>query len=121
MEGFDEQSVEIVLNIIHGKGRKVPRKIDLHLLVDIAILVDDLECYEEMEMVADLWIDSLSPNWSMDGQIPRSPGLLSVLPFAGQKFTVWPLEVQSCLLSTRSHPWLHLRASKSAVSSMVSI
>lgn len=59
MEDFDPTALKIVMNIIHGRTRKVPRSVDLELLTNIAVLVDDLECYEEIEVFSDLWIGEL--------------------------------------------------------------
>jgi hypothetical protein len=58
LEGFDPESTKIVLNILHGKTRRVPRTVDLELLAKIAVVVDDLECYEEVEVFSDMWIAS---------------------------------------------------------------
>ncbi len=55
-EGFDPEGTKIVLNILHGKTRRVPRIVDLELLAKIAVVVDDLECYEEVEVFSDMWI-----------------------------------------------------------------
>ncbi|KAJ5594960.1 uncharacterized protein N7459_001168 [Penicillium hispanicum] len=59
IEGFDTRSLEIVLNALHGKNRKVPRAVDIRLLTDIAVLVDDLECHEEIEVFSQSWITQL--------------------------------------------------------------
>lgn len=59
MEGFDPTALKILMNILHGRTRKVPRSIELELLAKIAVLVDDLECYEEVEVFSDLWIREL--------------------------------------------------------------
>ena len=56
LEGFDPEGTKIVLNILHGKTRRVPRTVDLELLAKIAVVVDDLECYEEVEVFSDMWI-----------------------------------------------------------------
>lgn len=49
----------ILMNVIHGRGRKVPREVTLDTLVEIAVLVDCYECYEAMDVMAELWIDKL--------------------------------------------------------------
>ncbi|KAI8404735.1 hypothetical protein FOFC_14207 [Fusarium oxysporum] len=43
---FNHEAFALVLKIIHGKTRGVPRTIKLDLLADIATIVDDLECHE---------------------------------------------------------------------------
>ncbi|KAH0538932.1 hypothetical protein FGG08_004523 [Glutinoglossum americanum] len=56
----------ILLNIIHGYTRKVPRKITLDLLTQIAILLDKYNCREVVEAFSERWIDQLR------GDVPRS-------------------------------------------------
>ena len=48
-----------LLNVIHGHVRKVPRKVNLQLLTDIAILVDKYEFHECVELFAEIWIEDL--------------------------------------------------------------
>lgn len=59
MEGLDSTALQILMNIIHGKTRKVPRSVDLELLAKIAVVVDDLECLEEVELFAEMWLEGL--------------------------------------------------------------
>lgn len=56
MKDQNPEIMLIVMNIIHGRTRKVPRIIKLDLLTEIAILVDYLECHEAVEPFSDLWI-----------------------------------------------------------------
>lgn len=56
LEGFNPEGTKIVLNILHEKTRRVPRTVDIELLAEIAVVVDDLECYEEVEVFSDMWI-----------------------------------------------------------------
>jgi hypothetical protein len=49
----------IFLNIIHGYTRRVPRKISLEMLSDMAFLVDKYECLEAVEVFSDMWIDGI--------------------------------------------------------------
>ena len=56
LEGFDPEGTKMVLNILYGKTRRIPRTVDLELLAKIAVVVDDLECYEEVEVFSDMWI-----------------------------------------------------------------
>lgn len=49
----------ILMNIIHGHGRKVPRDITLDTLAEIAVLVDYYECYEAVDVMTEIWIDKL--------------------------------------------------------------
>ena len=49
----------ILLNLIHGQFRKVPRKIDLWMLAELAVLVDKYELLETTEMLLDYWLPHL--------------------------------------------------------------
>ena len=49
----------IILHLIHGQIRKVPRKIDLWMLTELAILVDKYELSETVEMMLDYWLQDL--------------------------------------------------------------
>jgi hypothetical protein len=55
----DPQAMLIVMNIIHGRTRLVPRKVDLDTLTVFAILVDYLDCLEVVEPFSDPWINQL--------------------------------------------------------------
>jgi len=49
----------VLLNIIHGRTREVPRTIELKLLASISILVDKYQMQEVVEMYSDTWIEDL--------------------------------------------------------------
>ncbi|ENH66295.1 hypothetical protein FOC1_g10001937, partial [Fusarium oxysporum f. sp. cubense race 1] len=53
---FDVQAFEVVLKIIHGKPRGVPKIAELDLLSKIACIVDDLECYDALSFCTDIWL-----------------------------------------------------------------
>ncbi|KAM5346114.1 hypothetical protein ACJ41O_009119 [Fusarium nematophilum] len=46
----------ILLDIIHGHHRSVPRSVDLDVLEQIAVLVDYYQCHEIVELFAERWI-----------------------------------------------------------------
>lgn len=50
----------ILMNIIHGRVRSVPRSVSLEMLVQIAVIVDYYDCHEVVELFADCWIRELS-------------------------------------------------------------
>ncbi|KAK7931237.1 hypothetical protein PG985_001949 [Apiospora marii] len=58
-EGWDENALRILMNIIHGRTRSVPRFVSLETLAKIAVLVDYYECHEVVELVIPIWIDRL--------------------------------------------------------------
>lgn len=70
LEGFDPSALKLLLDIIHGKTRKVPRSLDLEMLAKVSVLVDDFECHEEVEVFSDIWLnhlqDSLATEYNRD-------------------------------------------------------
>ena len=55
----DPDAFLIVLNLIHGHNRKVPREIDLPMLTEIAVIVDKYEVLEITEIMAEHWLQNL--------------------------------------------------------------
>ncbi|RDL37621.1 uncharacterized protein BP5553_05054 [Venustampulla echinocandica] len=55
----DPETLVILLNIIHGATRKVPRQVNLDLLRKLAVLVKDFKMLESVEFFSDTWIDKL--------------------------------------------------------------
>ncbi len=48
-----------MLDIIHGRTRKVSRQVDLKSLTDLSILVDKYELHEAVAIFSDTWINAL--------------------------------------------------------------
>jgi hypothetical protein len=59
LEGFDSSALKLLLDIIHGKTRRVPRSLDLEMLAKVSVLVDDFECHDELEVFTDIWLDNM--------------------------------------------------------------
>lgn len=55
----DLDTMIILLHIIHGAGRKVPRQISLEVLSKLAVLVSKFEMLETVEFFSDTWIDNI--------------------------------------------------------------
>jgi hypothetical protein len=55
----DPDAFLILLNIIHGHIRKVPLRVDLPTLTQLAILVDKYDVHEAVEMFSNIWFDNL--------------------------------------------------------------
>ncbi|KAK5628573.1 hypothetical protein RRF57_004288 [Xylaria bambusicola] len=55
-DGFDVDAISIILSVIHGLNRRVPRTVSLPMLAQIARVVDHLECHEVMELYASIWM-----------------------------------------------------------------
>lgn len=56
LQGDDPNALLILLHLIHGRSRQVPRMVDLRTLTQIAILVDKYELSETTELLADQWL-----------------------------------------------------------------
>jgi BTB/POZ domain len=56
----DPDAFEILLNIIHGLTRRVPRTVSLDMLTKLAILVNYYQMHEVVELFSDTWIDNLA-------------------------------------------------------------
>ncbi|KAK7972426.1 hypothetical protein PG988_006560 [Apiospora saccharicola] len=59
---WDADAMLILMNIIHGRTRRVSRSISLEMLAKIASLVDYYDCHEIVELYADCWISNLKHN-----------------------------------------------------------
>lgn len=55
---WDTEALLIVLNIIHGRNRSVPRSISEEMLVKVAVIVDYYDCHEVTEFASDIWIQN---------------------------------------------------------------
>lgn len=59
---LDVKAFVVVMNIIHGRNRNVPRAVDLEMLSKIAVVVHYLGCHEAVEVFSSIWIDHLKPS-----------------------------------------------------------
>lgn len=66
--GYDPKAVIVVMDAVHGRGRKVPRAVDLELLAKIAVFVDAFKFHEAVEVYAERWFEGL------DGALPTKYG-----------------------------------------------
>ena len=62
---WDADALEILMNIIHNRPRRVPKLISLEMLAKVAVLVDYYECLEVVEMFSPGWIARLKQNEPM--------------------------------------------------------
>ncbi|KAH7420007.1 hypothetical protein BKA64DRAFT_752560 [Cadophora sp. MPI-SDFR-AT-0126] len=58
LPGDDSADMTILLDIIHGRSRRVPREVSMTLLALLAIAVDKYLLQEVSEVYSDIWIDS---------------------------------------------------------------
>jgi hypothetical protein len=59
--------MEIILNIIHGRTKKVSRGVDVPALKQIVGLIDKYEFHEAVEMFTDMWFDYIR-RMNLDGE-----------------------------------------------------
>jgi hypothetical protein len=55
----DPTPFRIVLDIIHGRNKQVPRKIDLEMLTKMSIVVDKYQMTEGVQSYSEGWIEAL--------------------------------------------------------------
>ncbi|KAF5622289.1 integral membrane protein [Fusarium sp. NRRL 52700] len=70
---FNDEAFELVLKIIHGKTRNIPRSVKLDLLANIATIVDDLECHEAVAFFSTNWLFGWNSEWLQPGQLRNKP------------------------------------------------
>lgn len=59
---YNPQAVVTVMDILHGRGRRVPRSLpDVEALAKIAVVVDAFQVREAVEVYADRWVAGLLP------------------------------------------------------------
>lgn len=54
---WDPDAMEILLNILHLRNRKVPRKMNLEMLAKMAVLIDYYRCAEAVELYTSMWVE----------------------------------------------------------------
>jgi hypothetical protein len=52
----------ILMNVVHGQTRKVPRHVSLEILTKLAVTVNHRQMQEVVELFSDTWIKNLKPN-----------------------------------------------------------
>jgi hypothetical protein len=86
IDTFDSEALKILLNIIHGRNSKVSRSLSLEMVAKVSEWVDDLDCYEQVEVFGDIWIRQLENSlpkeygrdiilWIFISFVFRKPGL----------------------------------------------
>ncbi|KAL2256006.1 hypothetical protein VTK26DRAFT_2357 [Humicola hyalothermophila] len=70
-DDWDPQAFLILMQIIHGRNRQVPRLISLELLAKIAVLVDYYKCHEAVEAFAALWLQETKSKSQLPTQVSR--------------------------------------------------
>ncbi|KAF5253524.1 hypothetical protein FANTH_1595 [Fusarium anthophilum] len=58
---WDPEAFNIVLTIMHGYNRDVPRSLSLEMLVKVAMIVNYYDCLESVELYTGIWLQALRP------------------------------------------------------------
>lgn len=74
----DPRALEIVLEILHGHPKKVPRYLSLNRLTKVAIILDKYQILEATDLFVDVWTVSTSV-YSWSHEMEKIPYLLSML------------------------------------------
>ncbi|RYC80173.1 hypothetical protein BFJ63_vAg16936 [Fusarium oxysporum f. sp. narcissi] len=56
---WDPEAFKIILTIMHGYNRDVPRSLSLEMLVKVAMIVNYYDCLESVELYTDIWLEGL--------------------------------------------------------------
>ncbi|KAJ8127829.1 hypothetical protein O1611_g5807 [Lasiodiplodia mahajangana] len=56
---WDVEALLIVLRIIHGRNRQVPKSLSLEMLAKVAVIVDYYKCYEIADAFAEIWFQRI--------------------------------------------------------------
>jgi hypothetical protein len=73
LSGFDPEAVKIIANIIHGRGSRVPKSVDVDVLANIAFFVESYQCLDAVEVYVERWVRGL------EGGLPKTYGREVVL------------------------------------------
>ncbi|WQF87603.1 hypothetical protein CDEST_12617 [Colletotrichum destructivum] len=63
---WNSEALLILMRVIHGQSRSIPRQISLEMLAKIAVLVDYYDSLEVTEVYASIWIDGLNEKLPTD-------------------------------------------------------
>ncbi|KAK1455592.1 hypothetical protein CMEL01_04352 [Colletotrichum melonis] len=63
---WDSAALLILMQVVHGKTRSVPRQMDLEMLAKLAVLVDYYDCHEVIEIYCPAWIGYLRNKLPVD-------------------------------------------------------
>ncbi|KAH8730304.1 hypothetical protein GQ44DRAFT_701142 [Phaeosphaeriaceae sp. PMI808] len=65
-EDWDKEALLLLLEVLHHRNRRVPRRVSLEMLAKIAVLIDYYNCAEALEAFTEQWIEHLK----VDSPVP---------------------------------------------------
>ena len=67
----DPEALTVLMHIVHGMTRKVPRNVPLHTLADLANLVNYYKLHEAVELFSDTWVTGLRQKLPLESYDPE--------------------------------------------------
>ncbi|WQF77009.1 Putative SKP1/BTB/POZ domain superfamily protein [Colletotrichum destructivum] len=58
---WDVDALLLLLRIIHGRTKEIPRRVDLETLAKVAVLIDYYKCHDAIAFFSDMWVEALKP------------------------------------------------------------
>ncbi|KAI0814449.1 hypothetical protein GGR55DRAFT_631889 [Xylaria sp. FL0064] len=62
-DGWDKEAFVIVMQILHGRNRPIPRRLNLEMLAKVAVVVDYYTCGESVQPFAEIWHNGIEIPW----------------------------------------------------------
>ncbi|KAF5977557.1 hypothetical protein FBULB1_6489 [Fusarium bulbicola] len=81
---WDPEAFKIVLTIMHGHNRDVPRSLSLEMLVKVAMIVNYYDCLESVELWTEIWLEALSQKLIETENFPIPADILDGIDIARQ-------------------------------------
>ncbi|KAF5548859.1 hypothetical protein FMEXI_4530 [Fusarium mexicanum] len=81
---WDPEAFKIILTIMHGYNRDVPRSLSLEMLVKVAMIVNYYDCLESVELYTDVWLEGLSQKLIEAPDFPIPDSVLKEIDIARQ-------------------------------------
>jgi hypothetical protein len=75
----DPDAMIIVLHVIHGQTRRVPRRVSWEMLSRLAFVVNHRQVLEAVEPFSDSWIENLKQDWLTGSNISEKFSRLFIL------------------------------------------
>lgn len=104
-EGWALEPFLVLMYIIHGRTREVPREITLDMLAEIATLVDYYQCSEAVGIISEVWINQLGKElpssfsrdvilWIWISIVFRQPDIFNSMTKVAQQQSRAPIQAQ---------------------------
>lgn len=95
----DPAAVVIVMDAVHGRGRKVPRALgSIEALARVAAFVDEFRCLEAVEVYAERWVDGLLSASALPGEYGRDLVLWLYVSYVFRRGDVFALATRTAVL-----------------------